>query len=195
MKTVTRTRKMVVCAVMSAISTILMFLEFPVPVMPPFIKFDFSDLPALIASFSLGPVWGAVVCLIRNLINLTNTYSLGVGELANFLMSASFAFTAGLIYKLNKCRKNAVIGSVAGAVASAVISFPVNYFITYPVYAKILLPIEQILKAYESISGMEMTLAECLIIFNLPFTLIKGLVIALITMLIYKRLSPLIKGK
>ena len=190
-----KTRNLVVCAILSAISAILMlYIEFSVPFMPFFIKLDISDLPALIASFALGPFWGGAVCFIKNLINLPTTYSAGIGELANFLMSASFVITAGVIYKKRKTKKYAVLSSLIGSFASAAVSFPVNLFITYPIYSR-LMPIKEILAVYQAISGIKMTLPQCLLLFNVPFTLLKCLIISIITIFIYKRLSPIIKGK
>ena len=189
-------RKLVVCAVLSAVSSVLMLVvEFSVPFMPSFIKMDFADIPVLVASFALGPVWGMLVCLIRNIINLATSYSMEIGELANFIISASFVVTAGCFYKFNKTRKIAAVGSVVGSVISGIISFPVNYFITYPFYSKLLMDIETILEAYKKISGFDLNLTECLLYFNLPFTVLKCLVITAVTMIIYKRISPIIKGK
>ena len=193
MNTHVKTRKIVVGAMMSAIAALLMFLEFSVPVMPAFIKFDFSELPALITSFALGPIWGVFVCLVKNLINITHSSSGGVGELVNFIVGASFVFTAGLIYQKSKTKKHAITGGIIGSIVMAAVSFPVNYYITYPIYAKFM-PIDQILAAYQKIFGGVNSLAECLLVFNLPFTLLKGLVVSLITILIYKRLSPILKG-
>ena len=81
-----RIRFLVVTAVLGAVSAVLMMLSFSVPFMPSFIKMDFSELPALIASFSMGPLSGILVCLIKNLINVTMTTTGGVGELSNFLL-------------------------------------------------------------------------------------------------------------
>ena len=62
------TRKLAVTGIMSAVSAVLMMLSFNIPIMPSFIKMDFSELPALITAFSIGPVWGVIVCLIKNLV-------------------------------------------------------------------------------------------------------------------------------
>ena len=83
MKTRANVRKMTVTAMLSAVAFVLMFLDTAVPFMPSFIKLDLSELPALIASFALGPVWGVIVCLIKNLLHLTMTQTGGVGELSN----------------------------------------------------------------------------------------------------------------
>ena len=128
--TQSKIHKMVVTAMLSAVAAVLMFLEFSVPIMPSFIKLDISELPALLASFSLGPVYGVVVCLVKNLINLTHTSTGGVGELCNFLLGVTFVVPAGLLYKKMKNRKGAFLGSLVGSAIMAVLSVPLNYFIT-----------------------------------------------------------------
>ncbi|MBR2187488.1 MAG: ECF transporter S component [Lachnospiraceae bacterium] len=178
---------------LSAAAYVLMFLEFPVPLIPPFIKMDFSELPALVASFAYGPVAGVAVCLVKNLIHLFNTQSGGVGELANFILGASFVFVAGMLYKRMHNKKGAVIGALVGAVIMAAISVPSNYFIVYPVYTAFM-PMEAIIGAYKAINPSVNTLLDCLLMFNMPFTFVKGLFSLVITFLIYKPLSPMLHG-
>lgn len=188
------TRKIAVTAIMATMSTVLMFLEFPIPALiPGFIKLDFSELPALIASFSMGPIYGVAVCMVKNLINLLKTQSGGVGELANFILGAVFVATAGEIYKHKKTRSGALIGSLIGAFLMAAISVPMNYYIVYPIYEK-LMPLEAILGAYQAILPSVKTLLQALLIFNAPFTFVKGMISVVITFVIYKKISPIIKG-
>ena len=193
MKKTKTTRALVITAMLSAIAALLMFIDFSVPFMPSFIKMDVSELPALIASFALGPVYGILVCLIKNLINLMRTSTGGVGELANFLLGASFVLPAGMIYKKFKTKKAALWSCVTGSAIMAVLSVPINYFITYPIYEKFM-PIEAIIGAYEAIFSGVNGLLSCLLIFNMPFTLLKGILTSAITFVIYKRISKIIKG-
>lgn len=197
MKTHTQIRKLTVTAMLSAVATVLMFLDFSIPILiPSFVKMDVSELPALLASFSLGPVYGIVVCLIKNLLNLVFHGSTnGIGELCNFLLGAAFAGCAGLIYQRNKSRKGAILASVVGAVAMAVVSVPVNYFISYPVYAEMFGGLDKIIAAYQVLRPNVNGLLECLVVFNLPFTLLKGIVDAVLCFLIYKPLSPILHGR
>lgn len=178
---------------LSAIAYALMFLDFSVPFMPSFIKMDLSELPALIGSFAYGPISGVIICLIKNLIHLTISSTGGVGELSNFLLGASFVLVAGFIYKWKKTRKGALIGSVAGAFTMAVFSVFSNYFLVYPIYYNFM-PQDSILAAYQVIFSGVNNILECLIVFNAPFTFIKGIFSVIITFLIYKRLSPILKG-
>lgn len=189
----TSARMIAMTGMLSAIAFILMYLQFNVPLMPSFIAMDLSELPALIGAFAMGPVQGVVICLVKNLLHLTRTSTGGVGELSNFILGAVFVFTAGMIYKKHKTKKAAIIGSLAGAVVMAVMSVVTNYFIVYPVYTNFM-PMEAIIAAYQAINPNVNSLLDCLIIFNLPFTFIKGMISVVITLFVYKRLSPLIKG-
>lgn len=188
-----RTRNVTVIGMLSAIAFILEYLEFAVPFMPTFIKMDLSELPALIGAFSLGPVAGVIICLVKNVLHVLTSQSGGVGELSNFLLGAIFVLTAGIIYKANKNRKAAVLGSILGALAMAVLSVVTNYFIVYPMYSNFM-PMEAIIGAYQAIYSGADSLIKCLVIFNLPFTFIKGMINVVITFLIYKKISPILKG-
>ena len=88
-------RNIAVTAMLSALATVLMFVSFGLPILPSYLKLDFSEMPALLASFALGPVYGAVVCLVKNLINLSATTTGGIGELCNFLIGVLFVVPAG----------------------------------------------------------------------------------------------------
>lgn len=187
-------RMITVTGILSAMGAVLMALEFPVPFMPSFVKFDFSELPALLATFSMGPVSGVLVCLVKNLIHLPFGSTGGVGELCNFLLGVCFVLPSGILYKLRKNRRTALLGSLLGAVAMALCSVPLNYFVSYPVYTKFL-PLEAIIGMYQELLPGVNGLLQCLLIFNLPFTLLKGLLDTLLVLLIYKPLSPILHGK
>lgn len=193
------TRKIAVTAMLAAVAAVLMIFEFPIPIMPFFIKFDFSDLPALLGSFALGPVYGAIICLLKNVIHLTFSQSMFVGELSNFVLGVLFVVPAGIIYKNGKTKKRALIGGIVGALVMAVLSLATNYFVVYPVYYNFM-PKENIIGAYDAIafaiSGKHITsILTCLVIFNVPFTFIKGIISVVISMFVYKPLSPLLRGK
>ncbi len=192
-KSANKTRKLAVCAMLGAVSTVLMFFSFNVPLMPSFIKMDFSELPALLAAYSYGPMAGVAVCFIKNAMNVFSTTTGGVGELSNFLLGCMFVIPAGMLYSKNKTKKGAVIRAVAGAVAMAVSSVAINYYITYPVYT-VFMPMDVIIGMYQAILPSVKTLLQALIIFNMPYTFIKGMLNVAIAMLIYKPLSPILKG-
>ena len=193
------THNLTVAAMLSAVAFILMFIEFPIPMLiPAFIKMDFSDLPALLGAFSLGPVYGVIISFMKNLLHIVikGTSTACVGELSNFILGAIFSAVAGYLYKHHKSRKTAIIGAVAGAVAMGVLSVPSNYFVVYPAYVQFYhMPLEAILGMYQAILPSADSLIKCLILFNLPFTLVKGLLDAVLCMLIYKPLSPILHGR
>ena len=191
---VNHTKRLVMTAILSALSSVLMFFSFNVPLMPSFIKMDLSELPALIASFSMGPVYGAVVCLVKNLVNHLSTTTGGVGELSNFILGVFFVVPAGIIYKMRPTFSGAVIGSVVGAAMMAILSVFSNYYVVYPIYTAFM-PMEAIIGMYQAIHPNVKTLWDCLLLFNMPFTFIKGMVSAVITIAVYKKLTPLINGK
>ena len=188
-------RYITVTAVFSAVAAVLMMLSFNVPLMPSFIKFDFSELPVLIASFAIGPLGGAAVALIKNLINLIFTTTGGVGELSSFILSCIFAVTAGTIYKHHKTRKGAAVAALIGALTMAVAGVFSNYFIIYPLFSLIGWKSEMVLGLYQAVNPNIRNLWQALFIFNMPFTFIKGMVTFALSLPIYKKLSPIIKGR
>lgn len=146
-----RTHRLAVAAMLSAVAAVLQFVEFSIPLIPSFVKLDISDLPALLGTFSLGPVYGVVIQLVKNLLHLPFGSSAGVGELSNFILGAVFVLCAGLVYRKHKSRKGALIGAMLGAVLMAVVSVPSNYFFVYPAYVKVYgMPLEAIIGAYQA---------------------------------------------
>ena len=178
---------------LAAVAVVLQYLEIPVPMlMPPFIKFDLSDLPALIGAFAYGPLTGVLIELVKNLIHCAVSKSATVGELANFILGAVFTATAGLIYKHHKTKKTALIGGIVGAVIMGLFSIPSNYWVVYPFYYNFM-PEDVVLSAYQAILPKVSSIMQCLLIFNLPFTIVKGVACALIAMPIYKPLTRILK--
>ncbi len=191
------TRTMVMTGMMSAVATVIYYLDFPVPLMPAFIKLDFSNVISMLAGFSLGPIPGIIVCLIKNVIQLLLKgfgTTMGIGNIFDFVTSAVLVLTSSLIYQRKKTRKGALIAVVAGVLAFSLITLPLNYFIVYPIYFKAYGGEQAVLAAYKEIMPSVKNTFAALCIFNQPFTFIKGVICALIVMLIYKPLSPIIKG-
>ena len=161
----TNIRKLTGTAMLGAVAAVLMYMEFPIPIMPSFVKLDVSELPALLAAYAYGPVSGIAVCLIKNLIKLPSTSTAAVGELFNFVMGALFVGVAGFVYKRSKTRRSALIGAGLGALIMAVVSVPYNYFIVYPAYVVLYhLPLEAIIGMYQainpSVDGLQVAYAE-----------------------------------
>ena len=195
-KTKIRLRKLCVTAILSAVAVILQMLEFPIPfLIPSFIKLDFSELPALLAAFAAGPLWGVAVCLIKNLVNLPTSGSMYVGELCNFLLGVALVVPAGLIYRYKKTRGGAILACAVGAVLMALLSYPINYYISYPIYCRLFGGEERVLGAYQALLPSMPSLAVCLAVFNIPFTFAKAAIDARFALVLYKPLSPLLKGR
>ena len=197
MQTKNHIRELTVTAMLSAVGFVLMMVDFSLPMFSPFFdKMDISELPALLASFSLGPVYGVAVCLVKNILAaIFHGSTGGIGEVCNFLLGAFFTAIAGLIYKHHKSRKMAAIGALVGAVVMALVSVPVNYYITYPVYAQMFGGMDLILGAYQELNPKADNLMFCLVMFNMPFTFVKGLLDSVLCFLIYKPLSPILHGR
>ena len=194
MKKQQTTAYIVKIAMLSAVAFLLNLIDFPVPLMPSFVKLDISDLPALLGSFALGPVAGVIIEVLKNVLKVIvrGTSTQFVGELFSIVMGGVFVVVAGLIYKAKHTRAGAVIAAVVGAVAMAVASLPMNYYVVYPLYATLFGGMDRIIGAYRAIWGGAGDLFTCLSVFNIPFTFVKGMLDALICFLIYKPLSPLL---
>lgn len=193
-KTKTKTRLIAGCGMLTAAAIVLQYMEIPIPFIPSFIKLDFSDLPELIGAFAYGPLAGIFIAFIKNVIHLAASQSGYVGELSNFLLGAVFAGVAGLIYSKHKTMKGALVGGIVGALCMAAVSFPSNLYIVYPFYYNFM-PREAVLGAYQAIVPSMKSIEQSLLVFNVPFTFIKGILCVIISMLIYKPLSPLLHGK
>ena len=187
-------RSLCVIAIMSALGAVLMFVEFPLPMLiPPFIKMDFSELPVMIGTFSLGPAAGALIEAVKILIKLLikPTSTGGVGELANFVVGCAMAVPAGLLYRAHKNKKTAVKSLLLGTLSMTVLGIVVNALVMLPFYSKFM-PMETIISlGAKVVPAVDSVWTFCLFCVG-PFNLFKGLVISVITFLLYKRVSPLI---
>ncbi len=180
-------------AVLSAIAFILAYFEFPVPLSPSFARMDISDLPALIGAFAYGPLAGVLIELVKNALQLTSTATAGVGELANFIMGGVFVFVAGLIYRKNKNKKTALIACLIASLAMGIAAAVVNYFILLPAF-EAFMPLNELIASFGEFMPFIRTKLDVVLFNALPFNLLKGLVISAVTILIYKKLSPILKG-
>jgi riboflavin transporter FmnP len=187
------TRKLAILAILTAMAAVLMALEISVPLMPPFLKFDFSELPVLIGAFAYGPVSAIMIELVKNLIHLPLTTTAGVGQLANFIAGVFFAGSAGLVYRFFKTRKGAVLSLVVGTLVMTFGTSLFNYFVLLRLYVILAgFPMEAIIGMAAKVNP-KVADKETLIIWAfVPFNLFKGTVISILTLLIYKPISKLI---
>ncbi len=177
-------------AILGALSAILFMIEIPVVA---FYKLDVSTLPALLGAFSMGPLAGLAILLIKNLFGLLHSTSMYVGELADFIMGAAYILPAALIYRYKKSRKNALIGMIAGSVCMIIVAVLVNWKIMIPFYMTAYgMPMEKVVAMAQSAMPFVDTEWELLMYVTAPFNLLKGIVLSLLTFLLYKRLSPLL---
>ena len=186
-------RRITVTAILTAMAFILMYLEVPLPLMPPFLKFDFSEIPVLVGAFALGPVWGIVIELLKNLIHLPITATMGIGELSNFITGSIFVGFSGLVYQKLHTRKGAAVSMAIGTLALAVIAVPVNAFINLPLYGSVMnFPMEAIIGSSAKVNPLIKDELTLLLFAFVPFNLFKGIVVSVITFFIYKPVSKLI---
>ena len=186
-------RTVTMTALLSAMAYILAFVEFPVPLSPSFAKMDLSDFPALIGAFAFGPASGLLIELVKNALQLLTTSTGGIGEIANFLMGASYAATAGLIYKRRKTKKTAHLACIAASLVMGITAALTNYFILLPLF-EVFMPLEQLIASFGAFLPFIHTKLDIVLLNALPFNILKGLVISGLTMLSYKRLTPILKG-
>ncbi|MCR4868886.1 MAG: ECF transporter S component [Lachnospiraceae bacterium] len=185
-------RMITMTAMLSAIAYLMAFFEFPVPLSPAFARMDLSDFPALIGAFAFGPVAGIFIELVKNGLQFLGTSTSGVGEMANFLIGATYVVTAGLIYKMKKTKKMAWISCIAASIAMAIVAALANYFILFPMF-EMFMPLDQIITAFGEFMPFIHTKLDVVIFNAFPFNLLKGLVISIFTMFVYKKISPVLK--
>ena len=174
----------------------LLFLIPGIPIVPPIYKLDFSTVPVLLGGFSLGYVPGLLILLVKDLVGLTNSSSMGVGELADFLASAAMMLTAVAIYRRHHSRRGALIGLIAGTAVMTAAAALINYYIVIPFYvAAMNMPAEAIVSMIGKVIPAVDSLPKLIAFATTPFNLLKGVVLSVITFLLYKRLSPLLKGE
>ncbi len=189
------TRNMAKMGILGAVAGVLMLLEIPLPFAPAFYEIDLSEVAVLLGTFAMGPVAGIIIEAVKILVNLviTGTTTAGVGEFANFLIGCCLVAPAGIIYKRKKNIKNAIIGMVAGILCMTVAGALLNYFLLIPVYAKAFgIPVEVIVEMGTKINPKINSLWDLILLANVPFNLLKGVLSGIITFLIYKKLSPIL---
>ncbi|RVU54323.1 ECF transporter S component [Anaerosphaera multitolerans] len=180
---------------LSSLAFILMYFQVPLTfIAPTFLKLDVSDLPVLVGSFTMGPMAAVLISLIKNILHFAihGSSTGGIGELSNFIVGSVFAVSAGMIYKRNKTFKTAVIGLFVGTILMTVCALISNYYFIFPLYSK-LMPMEAIINAGAAITSRITDLWSMMLYSVLPFNLIKGFIVSLVTLLTYKKVSYIFK--
>ena len=187
------TQRLATIAMLAAVASLLFYLEIPVVL---FYKLDFSNLPVLLGTFSMGPVAGTVILGIKSLLGLLHTSSQGVGELADFLMGLTMVLPAGLIYGAHKNRHGALLGMVVGGLCATVAGVLTNVYLLIPFYGAVYhMPVEQIIAMGQTLIPSLDTVWKFVLAITAPFNVLKWTVISVLGWLIYKPLSPLLHGR
>ena len=179
-------RTITMTALLSAMAYVLAFVEFPVPLSPSFAKMDLSDFPALIGAFAFGPISGLLIELVKNALQLLTTSTGGIG--------ASYVVAAGVLYKHRKTKKTALLACIAASLAMGFAAALANYFILLPLF-ETFMPLDQLIASFGAFLPFIHTKLDIVLFNALPFNILKGLVIGGFTMLTYKRLTPILKGR
>lgn len=190
------TRKIAMIGMFSAIAAILMLFEIPMPFAPGFYKLDFSELPALIAAFAFGPVAGVMVEFCKIILKLLfkSTSTAFVGELANFAVGCSFLLPASIIYLFNKTKKTAILSCIVGTICMTIFGTAFNAVYLLPKFAQLYgMPMDALIGMGTAINGAITGIVSFVCFAVAPLNLIKGASVSIITLLVYKQLSPILK--
>jgi riboflavin transporter FmnP len=184
-------------AILTAIALVLFFLE--IPIIPPMYKLDFSNIPVLLGGFAMGPVAGLIILLMKNVLEMIIKGlgpTMGIGNLADFLTGAAYLLPATLIYRQRKTKQRAMVGMGVGAVSQTVLAIFFNWLVMIPFYMSAYhMDIAKIVGYATKVLPFVDTELKFYLLACGPFNLLKGLVISVVTALIYKPLSPLLKGR
>ena len=189
------TKKLVLIALFSSVAAVLMFLDFSVPLAPSFVKFDLSELPVILGGYLLGPTSGIAIIVLKLTIKLIlkPSSTMLIGELSNFIASLTYMLPAVLYYRRNKTLKGAVISLAIGTIISAIVVTVADYFVIFPLYAKLFMSMEAIIKAGNAINKNIDSLLSLMIISIFPFNIFKYTVTSVLTVLLYKKLKHILK--
>ena len=191
-----RTKTIAQIGMLSGIAVVLMLFEIPLPFAPAFYEIDFSEVPVLVGTFAMGPIAGAAIELIKILLNLAinGTITAGVGEFANFLIGCSFIIPAGIIYKKMHNKKGAIIGMVTGTIIMTVLGCFLNAYLLLPTYAKAFqMPIDALVGMGTAVNANITDMLTFVAFAVAPFHLLKGVLVSLVVLLIYKKISPIFR--
>ena len=194
-----RTRTIAQVAMLGAVAGVLMNFEVPLPFLAPsFYQLDFSEIPALIGSFAMGPVAGMLIELVKILVHLVTkgTMTAGVGDVANFIFGCSYVIPAGLIYRYQhkKTRTHAVAGMAVGVILTTILACFINAFVLLPAYgAAFGMPVSKLVGLGTAVNPHITSLSTFVIFAVAPFNLIKGVAVSAIVFVIYKKISPVLR--
>ncbi len=187
-------KNLVKIAVLGGLGFMIMQLfRVPLPFAPSFMTVDFGDVPALVGGFSMGPVAGMLIQLIKNILKLFTTDTVGVGELSNFIVGSVFVIVSAAYYKRHRSKKGALIATILGSVAMTTVALLSNAFFIFPAYAKAIdMDLDQLALSLGEVNSLISNYWTLMIFAVVPFNLVKGALQSVVTWLLYKRISPIL---
>ncbi|MCR4586781.1 MAG: ECF transporter S component [Lachnospiraceae bacterium] len=191
------TRKVAMIGMLSAIAAVLMLIEVPMPFAPGFYKLDLSELPILIGTFAFGPVAGVMIEMVKIILKVLfkGTSTAFVGELANFIVGCSLILPASIVYSFKKDKKHALIGCIVGTLCMTIVGTGFNAVYLLPKFAEMYgMPLDALIGMGTAINPNITGITSFVILAVAPLNLIKGTLNSVVTFLIYKHISPLLKA-
>ena len=179
-------------ALLSALAGVLMLFETPLWFAPSFYKLDLSELAVMVGGLTMGPVAAALIELMKILLNfvLNGTITGGVGEVGNLLVGCAFVVPAAFVYQKWHSRKGMIAGMAAGIVCLVLLGSIVNYFILLPVYSVVYgQPLEAFVSMGNALNPAIVDLKTFILFAVAPFNLLKGIIISVLTALLYNRVG------
>ncbi|MDO4298372.1 MAG: ECF transporter S component [Lachnospiraceae bacterium] len=190
------TKYITICAMLGALAMLLHIFDFPVAFLAPsFYKLDFSEIPVMIGAFLLGPVGGVIIELVKILLKLVvkGTSTAFVGDLANFVVGCSFVVPAAIVYHRHKTKKTAKLALLTGTIIMSVFGSAFNAIYLIPAFASLYgMPIEAIVGMGSAINPAITSVWTLALFAVVPLNLVKGVMISVPTMLLYKRISKVL---
>ena len=182
-------------AIFAALAGVLMLVEIPLFFAPGFYKLDLSEIPIFICTFYLGPVAGVAAELVKVLVKLLlkGTSTAFVGDFANFVVGCSFVLPASVVYHAHPGKKTALIGMAVGAAVMTIFGSAFNAVYLLPKFAALFhMPLDAIIGMGTKVNSAITSVSTLVLFAVVPFNLLKGVVVSLLTFLLYKRISPLL---
>lgn len=175
-------KRLITISMLSAVAFVLTFIKFPLPFIPPYLTLDFSDVPTLLATFLLSPIAGIIVALIKNILNFLFNIGDPVGPVATFLAGVSFLLSSYYVYRKRKNNRSLIYGLITGTIVMTIVLSILNYFVLLPLYG-------MIFNLGDVLNNVKIVIVSGVI----PFNLIKGIIISIIFVLLFRRLRHIIK--
>lgn len=194
-KSIFKTSSLVKIGLLSAIALALMLLDFAIPIFPAFLQLDISDVPVVVGTLAMGPLAGIMIELIKNILHaLIATTTMGIGEVANFIVGIAYIIPLGILYNKNKNTKNVVLGLISGTIIMTIVAGIFNYFILIPLYSIIVFnqPISAFVAMAAQVNGLITNFVTMILLAIVPFNLLKGIIISALGYYLYKMLKPII---